>query len=129
MIGGIDTFIATRADMASVEVAVRAIRQIWSDATFENGLTGERYDNFSDIPFGVIEELLIYKDVESAELWDNEGAVPGAFNTMVHVIKDIDMIAVVIDEMNDEMSVIIATIKSGLSDDILYIPAELSVAA
>ena len=63
MIGGIDIRIPTRAGVLSVEVSVRAIRQTWSRAVFENGLTGDRYDSFAD-PFGEVKELFVYRDFE-----------------------------------------------------------------
>ena len=76
MIGGIDIPIPTTAGPNSIEVAVRAIRQKWPHAEYENGLTGERYSQFCQIPFGEIEEIFVYRDHESADLWEAEGAVP-----------------------------------------------------
>jgi hypothetical protein len=128
MIGGIDIRLPTRAGALSAEVAVRAIRQRWPHAIFENGLTGERYGLFAEIPFGELEELFVYRDLRAAELWDNEGAVPEAYNSMIHVIRDPDMVTVVIDERDAEMDCIIGTIRSALADEIFFIPALLETA-
>ena len=63
MIGGIDVQIPTRCGPSlSTEVAVRAIRQRWPHSDYENGLTGERYFEFNQIPFGEIQELFVYRD-------------------------------------------------------------------
>jgi hypothetical protein len=128
MIGGIDIRIPTRAGDSSLEVSVRAIRQKWPGAIYENGLTGDRYDHFRQIPFGDVEELFVYRDSAAAELWDIEGAVPNARNSMIHVIADQDMLTAVIDERDAEMDGIIAAIRSGLADELFYIPAFLGAA-
>ena len=128
MIGGIDVPIETRAGATSSEVAVRAIRQRWPVAVFENGLTGDRYDDFREIPFGEIEELFVYKDSDAASLWNAEGAVAEASNSMIHIIYDPGLLTVVVDEKDAEMEMILSSIRSGLSDEILTIPALLEAA-
>ena len=124
MIGGIDIQLPTRCGESSVEVAVRAIRQRWSHAVFENGTTGERYDDFAQIPFGNIEELFVYRDSDAADVWEAEGAIPAALNTMIHIVPDDDTLTVVVDDRDAAMDAIIAAIQSGLSDEILFTSAE-----
>jgi hypothetical protein len=116
MIGGIDIRLATRCGESSLEVAVRAIRQKWSHAVFENGTTGERHADFAQIPFGNIEDVFVYRDTNAAEVWETEGAIPAAFNTMIHIVPDDDTLTLVVDERDAEMNEIIAAIESGLSD-------------
>ena len=128
MIGGIDIQLPTRCGPPSVEVAVRAIRQRWPRAVFENGLTGDHYEHFRQIPFGEITEIFVYRDRASADVWDAEGAIPSVHNTMIHVIADDDRITVVVDERDAAMEEIVAAISSGLRDGIHYIPAELVAA-
>ena len=70
MIGGIDVQIPTRCGPLSTEVAVRAVRQRWPHAEYENGVTGERYSEFCRIPFGQVEEIFVYRDRASADSWD-----------------------------------------------------------
>jgi len=129
MIGGIDVRLPSRAGPVSIEVAARAIRQLWPRAAFENGDTGKRYEHFFEIPFSEASELFIYRDCGVADIWDEKGAVPEVFNTMVHILYDDGLITAVIDEPNVEMITIINAIRSGLSDPILYVPAGLSEAA
>jgi hypothetical protein len=115
MIGGIDVQIPTRCGPPlSTEVAVRAIRQQWPDAEYENGATGERYSRFHLIPFGEIEELFIYRDRLSADRWDTEGAIPDLRNTMIHIVAEVDLISVVVDSRDVAMVEIIAAIRSAL---------------
>jgi hypothetical protein len=59
MLGAIDTRLPTKAGIEAVEVAVRAIRQLWPHAVWENGESGERYDFFWQIPFGELTELFV----------------------------------------------------------------------
>jgi hypothetical protein len=114
MIGGMDIRIATNAGAVSLEAAVRAVRQCWPVAEFENGITGERYHEFFQIPFGQIEEIFIYKDRDSADHWDELGAVPELCNSMIHLIIDPGLITVVVDERNDSVEEILGTISSAL---------------
>jgi hypothetical protein len=128
MIGGIDIRIPNRVGQESVEVAVRAIRQQWPRAVFENGNTAERYDYFWQIPFGDVEELFVYRDANSADLWDKYGAIPEAENSMVHVIYDDGLITAVIDDRTKETEAIVQSIRSALEDPILTLPALLEAA-
>jgi hypothetical protein len=128
MIGGIDIRIQTRAGPISTEVAVRAIRQKWPHAEYENGVTGERYSQFSQIPFGAIEEIFVYRDVASADLWDRKGAVRSLYNTMIHLVADPGLVTVVVDLRDAAMEDIIAAISSALGDNIFSIPADLVAA-
>lgn len=129
MIGGIDIRLQTRAGIESVEVAVRAIRQLWARAVFENGETGERYHDFQSVPFGRARELFVYRDAGAADLWDEKGAVPEVLNTMIHVLHDEGLITAVIDEHTPEMDTLLSAIRSALDDSILFVPAVLPEAA
>jgi hypothetical protein len=128
MIGGIDIEIPTKCGDASIEVAVRAIRQRWPHAEFENGITGDRYHRFWQIPFGDLSEIFVYRDPNSADQWDKDGAIPELDNTMIHVIGDEELLTIVVDECDELIEEIVAAIRSALADDILYVPAELVAA-
>jgi hypothetical protein len=119
MIGGIEVRIETKVGGPAVEVAVRAIRQFWRRAVFENATTGERYLQFSEIPFGHMSELFVYRDQAASDLWDAEGAVAEAINTMIYLIGEDGLLTVVIGASDSQMEQIIAAIRSGLADQIL----------
>ena len=120
MIGGVDIQIATRSADFSVEASVRVIRQKWPNAVFEYGETGEPYEHFRQIPFSQLNEIFVYRDPEATRTWNAEGAVPEVSNLLIHLIADEDMLTVVTDKIDDEMVGIVAAIRSGLSDVILY---------
>ena len=65
-----------------------------------------------------MDEVFVYRDEKSADMWFEKGAVPEALNTMIHALYDPDLLTVVIDEWNDEMDTALSAIKSGLADDI-----------
>ena len=123
MIGGDDIRLPSMAGDSSIVVAVRAVRQAWRQAVFENALTGARYNDFSQIPFGEIDEIFVYRDSAVADEWDASGAVPELYNTMIHILADEGFITVVVDERNATMERIIEAIKSGLGNDIFCTPA------
>lgn len=126
MIAGIDVEFLAHSDDTSVEVAVRAIRQIWPDAVFADAFTGRRYDTFWDIPFGQTEELFVYRDHAAADAWNSESAVPATYNTMVHVIRDPGFITVVIDRRDQITDAITEAVGSALGSDIFVVPATLA---
>lgn len=120
MIGGVDIEIPTRAGRSALDASVRAIRQSWPHARFENSVNGESYDRFSQIPFGQLEELFVYRDEAAKLLWDAEGAVPETANSMIHLIADESAIFVVMDDdTTREMQCILGAIKSFLKDDVV----------
>jgi len=129
MIGGIDVRVPTLGAADALCVAVRAIRQSWPRAVFENGVTGERYDRFSQIPFGPIEELFVYRDSVAADAWDAQGATPALANTMVHIIADGDLMTLVVDDRDAAMNELIDAVQSAMTDNIHFIPARLKDAA
>jgi hypothetical protein len=70
MIGGNDIVIPAAGTPASLEACVRAIRQYWPHARFENAETAEKYT--SEIPFGRLKQLLAYPDEEAESMWDQD---------------------------------------------------------
>ncbi len=106
-----------------LEAAVRAIRRLWPRAVFENGTTGESYDQFHEIPFGLIDEIFVYMDSHFADIWDSEGAIPETANSMVHLIAEEGLVTVVVDERDAMMETILAAIRSGQDDEIHFIRA------
>ena len=128
MIGGVERKITTRAGELAIQVAVRAIRQQWPKAVFENGDTGERYARFWDIPFQDLKEIFVYRDTVAADDWDSKGAIPELSNSMIHLIADTGLITVVVDELNAAMSEIVDGIASALGDEIHSWSIELEAA-
>lgn len=120
MIRGVDICIRTSAGESSLFVAARVVGQFWPNAVFENGSTGESYKCYWDTPFDDLEEVFIYRDSAAAELWEIEGAIAEALNSMIHVIADKGLTTVVVDDPDDPtMKSIVAAITSGLQDDVL----------
>lgn len=118
MIGGIDLRIKSAAGKDSLEIAARAIVQLWPNAVFADGDTGERYESIWLVPFSEMEEVFVYRDNASANIWFEKGAIPEARNTMIHLLYDPGLLSVVIDEQSNEMDTALSAIKSGLADNI-----------
>jgi hypothetical protein len=114
MIGGVEYQIPSRAGESSVKVAVSVIQRKWPRAVFENGETGERYNDIRKIPFEDLREIFVYRDLDAADTWDRDGAVPEDANTMVHLIADEGLITMVVDEKDAVMDEIRSAIASRL---------------
>ena len=119
MIGGIDVRIKSGAGKESLERATRAVAQLWPDAVFAHGETGELYDSIWHVPFSEIEEVFVYRDRDSAKVWFEKGAVAEAFNQMIHILHDPGLITVVIDERDEEMEAALKAISSGLAPNLV----------
>ena len=121
--GGIDIRLRTAAgDVESLELAARALNQVWPDAVFAHGETGERYEYGWMVPFSELEEVFVYRDGDSADLWFDEGAVPEAMNRMIHLLRDPGLLTVVVDDSTEVIEEAIEAIKSALADDVLRVP-------
>jgi hypothetical protein len=118
MIGGIDISVKSPAGNESLEIACRAIAQLWPGAVFAHGETGERYAYVFLVPFSEMEEVFVYRDDESADVWFEKGAVPEAHNTMIHILYDPGLLTVVVDELSQPMKEALGAIRSALTDDI-----------
>ena len=118
MIGGIDIRIKSAAGEELLEVAANALAQLWPNAVFEDGETGEPYDSVWNVPFSEMAEVFVYRDEQSAKIWSKKGAVPEALNSMIHLLRDPGLLTVVVDDLSDEMGEAIDAIKSALADNI-----------
>lgn len=73
-----------------------------------------------------MEEVFVYRDLDAADSWDAQGAVPETVNSMIHLIAEDGLTTVVVDDPEArEMKEILAAIKSSLRDDIHNVVAEL----
>jgi hypothetical protein len=123
MIGGTDVTLTTRAGDLALEAAVRVIRTVWRSARYEDADGGRQYDRFSEIPFGELDELFVYRDHQAREAWELRGAVPENRNTMVHLLTDPGQITIVVDERDAEMNALIDAIRSCLCDNLFSVKA------
>jgi len=125
MIGGVDVRIPTQAGDSALVAAARAVLRAWPHAVFEDGVTGRRYPSFWPTPLDRLEEVFIYRDESAADLWDDEGAVPSALNSMIHVISEEGFTTVVVDDPHDAtMEAMIESISRGLNLDLFNFAAE-----
>lgn len=124
MIGGIEKDIETNAGDASIEVAIRAIRHEWPNALFEDALSGERFETFEQVPFGVTQEIFVYQDETAYDDWEAMGAVPQLSNTMIHLIHDDGFLTIVFDKLDGTIDKIVSGIQSALKDEVHHVFAE-----
>lgn len=130
MIGGSDVFFDNRLGTSALVVGVRAILVFWKQAVFENGDDGTKYERFADIPFGTFSELFVYRDQDISNRWEEEGAVPGLEDTMIHLVQSPGTMTVVVDDPDSpEMKAILFEIQLGLRDVFRVTSRERSRAA
>jgi hypothetical protein len=115
MIGGVESQVLTQTADA-LEIGIRTIQRHWPKAVIENGETAERYHHVRDVPFGKMSELFVYRDAAAADRWDEDGAVPEVFNTMIHLLEDPGMLTIVVDEKDALMQEVVADITSAVNE-------------
>jgi hypothetical protein len=124
MIGGTDIVIPTKGDPECLDACVRMIREYWPHARFEDALTGEKYDQYEELPFGRLRELFVYPDELAETAWD-QGDANAATNSMFYLILSPDHVTVILDDPKTEsMQAIMESIRIILAKDVLNICAE-----
>jgi hypothetical protein len=103
MIGGEDIVVETsdRPRSAVLDAVVCCIRRCWPRAVVVDGITGTRFDSYGAVPFGLLSELLVYRDEPSFDAWQQLGADSGNANTMIHLIADDAALTLVVDDPDD----------------------------
>jgi len=123
MIGGTDIVIPASGDAAALDDCIRMIQYYWPDARFENAITGEKYPSYVDIPFGLTEELFVYRDANSQAAWDADSD-NSPLNSMLYVLLSPDSVTVVVDDPDaHNMREMLQSIQSMLSDCNIYAEA------
>jgi hypothetical protein len=103
----------------ALELSARAMLEVWKDGIIQDGQTAEVYHDFSAVPFGRMQEMMIYRDEASVESWERLGADEENRNTMVHFLfpaehlgGDENMVFVLDDVMAAEAISIISAVRS-----------------
>lgn len=91
MIGGEDIILYAPAEVPAVEVALGRFRRFWHDALIQDPNEAEEaYHAIRSLWAATraarCRELLIYRDRESAESWDQDGMTPENANSMICLI-------------------------------------------
>ncbi len=97
MIGGTDIVIPAKGVPETLDACARMVREYWPMARFENALTGEKFRQYADVPFGYVRELLIYPDPEAESAWDQSDA-DAAPNSMLYLILSSESVTIVLDD-------------------------------
>lgn len=105
MVGGHDVSVKTHGKTKDVVLsfAVRCVMRLWPGAIVQDGITGELFKSYADIPFGETKELFVYRDQAALDIWDKLGASSTNRNTMVHLVPGSKYLTVVVDDPGDRV--------------------------
>lgn len=124
MIGGRDIVIPTRARANALDVAIRLATRIWPKAICEDAKTGTRYQPCADLPFGLTNEVLIYRDSSVAQQWDELGADPSLNDTLIHLLIQNEALTVVVDsEPSGQMDRYVQALCEALRQEVFPLSA------
>ena len=120
MIGGNDIVFPAVGDPAALEACARIVARQWPDIRFEDAVTGDKFRQLSDIPFGRVRELLAYPNANAEAAWDADSP-HSPENSMLYLIVRPEDITVVLDNPDTaEMRSILDAIHDLLWTDILF---------
>jgi hypothetical protein len=113
MIGGMDVVIPIRSlqEINPLDAVVRSMRRRWPELVVESG-GGTLFKGYSEIPFGKLNELFLYRDETSRKSWDRLGAAPENEGAMVHAIVECDELTLVVDEQGPDTLSLISEMRS-----------------
>src|SRR5437879_5940925 len=89
MIGGTDVMLEVQAGVPVSDVIFRAVRRHWPAYVYQNAddeTTPFTRSPGAGLPKPTGREFFVYRDEQAALSWDEHGAIPENFNTMLHVI-------------------------------------------
>jgi hypothetical protein len=96
MTGGNDIVFPAVGDSATLEACARIVGRFWPEIRFEDAITGDKYQQLGDIPFGTVRELLVYPNEAAEAAWDAD-LPDSAENSMLCLIVRPEEITVVLD--------------------------------
>jgi hypothetical protein len=119
MIGGQDILIPCSEPKVALDLATRAVMRRWRDCLIEDGDTGEELQQYSQMEFAELSEILISKTAEASKMWDQIGACDATNGTLIQLLAGRTTLTVVIDdEPTDEMRSIVREIRQALIQDL-----------
>lgn len=114
MIGGTDILIPATGDAAALDICARIVRRYWPQARFENAVTGDKYQEYAQIPLGCMQELLVYRDAKAESAWDADDP-NSPENSLLYLILRKDSITVVLDNADTaEMRSVVVSLQASL---------------
>ena len=97
MIGGHDVIIPTTRGPEALNVAVRAAIALWPAAVIEDAVTGETFPPDERLDVAGRQEILVFRDAKSAELWETLGSDSRLRGTLIHFLLSGEELTVVVD--------------------------------
>jgi hypothetical protein len=119
MIGGRDVIIPTARGAEALDLALRAVCRLWPLALIEDAATGETFRRYREISFAGRQEMLAFRDPESAALWDAIGADPSLDGTLIHFLVSDGELTVAIDaDPPPQISAFVEDLRQSLRQDL-----------
>jgi len=119
MIGGRDIIIPTTRETEALDLAVRAIQNLWPHVVLEDGVSGEVFAHYRAVNFKGRREILAFRDQEAAAQWDALGADPSLDGTLVHFLLSDGALTLAVDAFpGPEILSFVEGVKRSLQQDI-----------
>jgi hypothetical protein len=119
MIGGRDIIIPVVRGTEALDLAVRAVTRLWPDVVLEDAVSGESFRHYAEISFAGRNEILAFRDPQSAELWDEMGPDPSLDGTLIHFLLSKGALTVAVDASPPEqIELFVNGLRQSLAQDL-----------
>ncbi len=119
MISGRDIIIPTLCGTNAMDMAIRAVSRLWPDVVLEDAVSGESFRHYSDITFAGRNEILAFRDPESAKLWDELGADHSLNGTLIHFLISERELTIAIDaDPSAQIDSFVKQLRRSLTQDL-----------
>jgi hypothetical protein len=127
MIGGRDIIIPTTRGAEALDLAVRAVVRLWRNVVLEDAVSGQSFRSYAEISFAGRREILAFRDLESAKLWDELGPDPSLNGTLIHFLLSEGELTVAVDASPpEEVESFVNSLRRSLTQDLFASTARVA---
>jgi hypothetical protein len=121
-IGRQDVVIPTTLERAvALSIAAGLVARRWPQFVVVDGGSGRAFEQLRDVPFGRVNELLLFRDEQARKSWEELGADPTNANSLIHLLSAHSKLTVVVDDARGEdVSPVLSAIRESLAFNAFY---------
>ena len=127
MISGTDLVIPVRDELDALDLALRAVVRLWDDVVLEDAETGEVFSSYRGINLFGRHEILAFRDLEAARLWDDIGPDSSLDGTLIHFLASPGELTVAVDDVPPpQIRSFVESLRAALRKDLFASESEVA---
>jgi len=127
VISGTDFVIPVRDELDALDLALRAVVRLWDDVVLEDAETGEVFSSYRGINLFGRREILAFRDLEAARLWDDIGPDSSLDGTLIHFLVSPGELTVAVDDVPPpQIGSFVESLRAALRKDLFASESEVA---